>query len=127
MGWSVKYRESIDVIEVIYSGYITGPELKEAVKRRVEIQEETGSQLILADASNVEGGPSTIDLFDLPDEVYLDHNVSRTTRIALVLPASGKPRELAKFYKLASQNRGWIVEEFDDRQDAVNWLMENIA
>lgn len=122
MGWEVKIIDSIDIIEVRYYGHITRLELEQAVKKRIELQYETGSKLVLADASKVENGPSTIDLFDLPDEIYMEHNASRQSIIALVLPKSDKPRELGQFYKLASQNRGWIVEEFDDRESAIDWL-----
>ena len=125
MGWEVKYFNSTGIIEVIYSGQITRLELEQAVKKRVDLQVETGSQLVLADATNVKSGPKTIDMFDLPDEIYPEQNANRRSLIALVLPKSGKPRELARFYRLASQNRGWIVEEFDDRQSAIDWLTSN--
>ena len=122
MGWEVKYMESEGIIEVTYFGHITRLDLEQAVKKRIEIQAETGSRLILSDSIRVESGPSTIDMFDLPDEVYPENNASRQSLIALVLPESPKPRELGKFYRLASQNRGWIVEEFDDKQSAIDWL-----
>ena len=122
MGWEVKYIDSTGIIEVIYSGHITRLDLEQAVKKRIDVQLQTGSTLILADATNVESGPKTIDLFDLPDEIYPEHYASRKSIIAFVLPGSGKPREIGRFYKIASQNRGWIVEEFDDRQSAIDWL-----
>jgi hypothetical protein len=99
--------------------------LVQAVKKRIELQVGTGSKLAMADATKVESGLKTIDMFDLPDEVYVGHNASRRSRIALVLPETGKRRELGRIYELATQTRGWIVEEFDDRQSAIDWLTSN--
>lgn len=123
MGWYIKYENSSGIIEINYTGDVKDSDLREASKRRISMQEETGSNLILVDASKSRGGPSAMDLYDLPDKIYPESNVRRDTRIAFVLPQREKARELAHFFQTAARNRGWVIELFDYRENAVSWLI----
>ena len=126
MSWKIKYNEDTHIIEITYSGNVTGLDLKEAALKRIAIQEETGATMVLADASQSEGAPTTMDLFDLPDKIYQDHKARRDTRIAFILPDGKESKELAHFFKTAAKNRGWHIELFEDRDSAFSWLIADI-
>jgi hypothetical protein len=66
---------------------------------------------------------SIFDLYELPARQYLEEGADRRSRVAVVAPAQPTEREPVQFYQLASENRGWLVELFDDRDDAVRWLL----
>ena len=43
MSWEVKNIDSMEMIEVVYFWHITRLDLEQVVKKRIEIQAETGS------------------------------------------------------------------------------------
>lgn len=125
MAWSAKHDRSNDIVEVVYTGDITGTELRDAASERIRLQKETGTMSVLVDASGIERMVAgTMDLFGLPDELYVSKQAHRNSRMALVLPRSRKEREGVRFFETVCENRGWQVKEFEERQVAVDWLRE---
>ena len=49
---------------------------------------------------------------------------NRKSKIALILPPTGKIREDVIFYETVCRNRGWAVKAFDDRSEAIEWLLQ---
>jgi len=121
----VKYNKPSGLIEIVYSGNLTTPMLREAVRKRIAIQNKTGAMRVLADASNIQLTPSIFDLFNLPNRLFSEENADRRTMIALVLPDTEEPKKMATFLETASINRGWSMQVFEDRQSAVAWLMDH--
>jgi len=124
MPLDVQYNKSSGLIEIIYSGEVTASELADAVSKRIIIQKETGALGVLADASAVQITPSTMDLFNLPDKLFSKQDAPRRTKIAVVLPKLEQPRNKIRFLETASRNRSWFMQIFDERQNAVAWLMK---
>lgn len=124
MSWDIKYNEDSQIIEISYTGDVTGMDLHEAATKRLSMQKKTGAKLILADASLTRSNPPIMDIYELPDRLYSDNKAIRDSRIAFVLPKNKKFRELAYFYQTAVKNRGWIIELFENREDAFSWLIE---
>ncbi|MGD9161150.1 MAG: STAS/SEC14 domain-containing protein [Desulfobacteraceae bacterium] len=122
MSWHINYNEESRIIEITYSGNVTGQDIREATVRRISLQTETGATLILADASQSQEGPPLINVYDLPDRIYPEHDARRDTRIAFILPTHSKAKELAHFFQTAAKNRGWTIELFEERKDAFSWL-----
>ena len=122
MSWHINYNEEYRIIEITYSGNVTGQDIHEAAVKRISLQKEKGTNLVLADASQSQEDPHLIDVYNLPEKVYPEHNVRRDTRIAFILPTQSKGKELAHFFKTAAKNRGWKIELFEERKDAISWL-----
>ena len=93
-------------------------DIREATEKRISIQNETGATRVLADASQSLDGPSTIEIYDLPDKIYPEYE----SRRAFILPTNKQSKETAYFFKTAARNRGWIIELFKNREDALFWL-----
>jgi len=65
-----------------------------------------------------------IDVNDLPARLYDSAKADRATRLALLPPCPEEARETARHYETASVNRGWLVQTFGDRREAIEWLQE---
>ena len=127
MSWSVEYNHSLGIIEEVLSGLVTAAELRESVSRRIALEKETGSTKILVDASEIELDATVFDVFDFPNKRYADQGAHRQNQMALVMPAYSRARETADLFVIACKNRGWLVQGFAKRQQAIDWLVGNKA
>jgi hypothetical protein len=125
MPWSVIFDSDTDIVEVIYTGRVTGLELKEAATERVRMQKKHDTSLVLVDASRTELlEAGLLDVHNLPAELYDNVEADRVTQLALISPRSQEARVAAKHFKTACLNRGWHVMTFEKRQNAIDWLQK---
>ncbi len=122
MPWTLSHNQALRIVEVLYTGEVTGRELREVTSKCITLEKENGVNRFLCDASDCEISASLLDLFDLPAEQYAAEKADRSGRVAVVLPRSPRARDAAQFYETASRNRGWMVQAFASRQEAVDWL-----
>ena len=122
MTWRLEFNSTLRIIDLVYVGHVTGPEMKEATTKAIALGKEKGILEVLVDGMEVDLGPSTTDLFELPDKQYPAEGKSRQSRIALVLPKSPELIKAARFYETACLNRGWCVQLFPNRDEAIQWL-----
>ena len=123
MPWSVERNPSLEIIEEVFTGFVTAQELREATSQRISLQKETGITNILNDVSAFELDVTLMDVFDFPHKQYPEQGADIKTRMALIMPKCNKAREVAKFFITASLNRGWVVVPFEERQGATDWLL----
>ncbi len=83
-----------------------------------------GVHAVLIDATDLESVASITDVYDLPRQ-YDNSGGSRSTRIALVSPRLPAAEKVTQFYDNVCNNRGWRVQPFDTRDEAVEWLTSN--
>ena len=125
MSWTVAYNPDINIVEVVYAGLVTSAELEEASAKRIRLQKEFNTTLVLADGSHMEHlAAGIIDVHNLPAELFKSHHANRNTRMALVLPKPKEASATVKYFETASINRGWQVRSFSNRQDALDWLLK---
>ncbi len=122
MTWTLEFNSVLRIIDLVYVGHVTGPEMREATTKAIALGKEKGILEVLVDGMEVDLAPSIIDLFELPDKQYLAEGKSRRSRIALVLPKSPEVKKAARFYENACVNRGWKVQSYPNRDDAIEWL-----
>ncbi len=122
MAWTITYNADLNIIESIYTGSMNGKDLKDALAKRVALQEQHSSCLVLVDTTNLEHVSNLMDVYNLPARDYIEEPLSRHTKIALIMPVEPKARETAEFYVTASLNRGWNVASFENREAALTWL-----
>ena len=122
MPFTVKHDSVLSVVEVVFSGMITGDNLREATDRCITLQKQMGVTSFLIDINGWDLAASVIDLYDLPATQYRNQALSRNTRIAVLLPVSENVQEAARFYENACRNRGWNALICQDRQGALGWL-----
>ena len=127
MPYTINHNTSLGVIELTYSGRITGADLKEATSKCISLGKQTGTTKFLVDEVGMDLAASTVDLYDLPNKQYADEEANRQAQVAIILPASKEARKAVQFYEIACQNCGWFVRVFSERQTAINWLTGNIT
>ena len=124
MPWTTTWSPDVpDMVFVTYSGVITPPELREASAAAVRLGHEHHVMRYLADTTAVTRLPRELEIFALPAAMYDELGLERSElRVAVVVPAAGEVREMARFYETASLNRGWRVKVFDATGAALTWL-----
>ena len=127
MSYTINHNASLGIIELIYSGQITGTDLKEATSKCISLGKQTGTTKFLVDEVGMDLTASIVDFYDLPTKQYEDEEANRQSHVAVILPTSKEARNAVQFYEIACQNRGWFVHVFSERQSAINWLTGNIT
>jgi hypothetical protein len=124
MAWSVRHDPPTGMIEVVYTAVVSATDLMEAASRRIALQHETGSPSVLVDVTGItELTARSADVLQLPASLFAAQVASRQTQLALVLPRSHAQKDMATFWETACVNRGWIARTFEDRQEAIDWLL----
>ena len=122
MTWTIDFDESLGMLEMTLEDLVSGEELHEVTSRAIAILREKDSILALADISRLQGSPPLTDIYELPARQYVAEGLSRNIRIALVEPVADAAIEAARFYETVCMNRGWVVQSFAARDQAIEWL-----
>ena len=121
MPTDVEFNSELRIIEVFHTGIVTEEDLRQSDSAATGYRMEHDVDAFLVDTSGVESVANALDLYDLP-ELYDEGQVSRSIRIALLLPHAPAARQMAQFYDNVCNNRGWQVRSFDHRSAAIEWL-----
>ena len=127
MPWTYKINPTLKIVEVSYSGSTSARDLKESTSASIALEKEKSMNRFLIDASKMKFSASLTDLYNLSDKQYIEEEAERSGRVALILLTSPKETEAVSFYETACKNRGWNVQAFSERQEAVNWLTGDIS
>ncbi len=123
MPWNAKHNETLQLIEVVYTGLTTARDLQEATSKCIAMGKEKGINRFLVDSEGLELSASFVDVFELCDKKYTAEKADRLSRIAVVLPRSTEAQEVARFYETVCRNRGWMANVVSTRQEAIDWLL----
>ena len=124
MPFTVKYNKELSIIESELVDQVTNKDLLKHEELCIVLAKENGSTRILTDAKQATLEMSVFDLYGLP-EFYGDQGLQRSVRIAVLPPISEAGKDLVDFYETVSLNRGWIVGIFEERQEALDWLLDD--
>jgi len=122
MPFTLKQDPALGLVEVTFTGLITGTDLRDAVSKCISLQKQTGTTRFLVEAFGCDVGATFFEIYDIPDKQSWKEEFNRQSRVAVILPDSAKTREAAQFYQTACQNRGWYTNLCLDRQSAMEWL-----
>ncbi|MDH5502142.1 MAG: hypothetical protein OEY72_13680 [Gammaproteobacteria bacterium] len=121
MPYQIRFNEKLLHIENIVSGILSKDELDKSTADGIALQQKHSAYSILINASQLESVDSVTDLYQMPKQ-YSELGVSRSTRIALVMPELEKARKFVRFYETVCMNRGWTVRSFETQGEAEMWL-----
>ena len=122
MTWTYSINATSRIAEVAYAGDTTACDLKESTSKFIALEKEKGINRFLIDTSEMVLSASILDIHNLPDMQYIEEEADRSGRVALMLPSSPREKEAVKFYETVCKNRGWDVQAFTEKQEAINWL-----
>ena len=125
MSYAIRHIPEMEIVELGFTGTISGSALKEATTQCIRLQKEMGITRFLVDGNDWEVAASVVDIYKLPAEQYWDEKVLRQTRIAVVMPGSADAQEAVQFYRDACWNQGWNAQIHLDRKSALDWLTDS--
>ena len=123
MSYKISYDPESKIVCCQHAGRITKDGLRTRSIKTIELAKANSANLYLIDVVDLEGGVSTVGLYDLP-AVYEKAGVDRRVVCAAIL-YNAKDKALANdvhFYETVCINNGWKVKMFSDRQEAIRWL-----
>lgn len=123
MPWRTNVPPDLPIIETIYSGFLTPSELFAAVSETLALVRVHGKTLLLGDCTALEVGNSSLDLFQAAD-LFLSSGISRTLKEAILVPSLPIAVQSVQLWETMCLNRGLHVRLFQDRQTALDWLLE---
>jgi hypothetical protein len=124
MPFTVKYSDELRIIESTLVDQVTNKDLIKHEAQCIALAKENESTRIITDAKQATLEMSVVDLYGLP-KFYDDQDLQRSVRIAVLPPTSEAGAELVDFYETVSLNRGWTVSIFEERQEALDWLLDD--
>lgn len=122
MPWRVTFEPSGRYVETTFAGVLTPDDLKAAVMATLHECLSRNAPLLLADCSQLEGGHSIVDLYEMASAVASSAVVGHL-REAVIVPASAVAADSVRFWETAAGNRGLTVQLFQDRDSALAWLL----
>lgn len=122
MSWKIEYNSGKKLIELEYSGLISGDDLKKAFEKVIEYIYEYKTVLVLADCTKMSTGHTLFDLLGLLED-FEKLDVLRNVKEAVLLSTGHESAVNISFWETACQNRGFKVRIFEEKEEAVKWLI----
>ena len=127
MPYTMKYDDALGIIELVYKGPTSGCDLKESTSEAILLARQSNTLRCLIDVSGMDLKASLSDIIGLPAKQYEEEDLSRQSRVAILLPASYETTAAVRFFETACYNRGWQMRIFPERRSAVAWLTEETS
>ena len=125
MSYAVRVNEELQILEATFSEIVPPEELRNGVTEALGVAKRRGINLFLTDCSNLRGGHSVVDLYFLADQLVALNFDPAQFREAIILPAADSETTTnVRFWEDTCFNRGYKVEAFFDRHDAIQWLVQ---
>jgi len=122
MSWTATYDEANRLIGIVFDGATTAQDLRENASHVSALAKTRQVTRFLIDCRRIEFAAGNTDIYGLPAQ-YERESLDRTSRGAIVRPVSKAAQPFVELYEVACQNRGWLVKIFDERTDAIAWLL----
>lgn len=121
MTWTASYVPDAHRIDLVIRGDIDAAGLRDATVAGLELVAGHDAFGVLVDCSELANSPLPSAVQRLP-EMYAAKEIDRRLRIAVLRSAHSKDRTTSRFYKMAAARFDYMVELFDELDDALQWL-----
>lgn len=122
MPYAIKFDPDLDVMHLVFTGEISGNDMREATTKCITLQNQTGVLRFFIEVNGWEIVASFVDIYNLAYKQYSEEKAQRQSRIAVVLPTTLSGQVAVNFYETVCQNAGWNAQVFADRENAIDWL-----
>ena len=112
----VFFNEDIGVIEVESYGVVTKNDIQESIRTILQIAQDKGINWLLVDTTRQETMPSTTGIYDIFS------TFPRSLKLALLVQPSQTTAEDIRFVETVGVNRGFSMQIFHSREEALKWL-----
>ncbi len=121
MAYTVTYLTDYHLIEIDYKDILQKKELHQALAESGELAFKHNTFTFLADCTQLEGGHSVFDLYEII--ATLDKmNVTHRMKEAILFNNDAPIMSNVVFFETTARNRGFNVRIFADREKALSWL-----
>lgn len=121
MPYEVRCNGNLGIIEATVRAVLSSNEIRSCTDELIDLSTRHGVGAFLIDAFKLTQVSSTMDVYEIPGR-YQEGGLSRSSRFALVLPELRAANEIVTFYDDVCNNRGWSIEPFATRDEAIAWL-----
>ena len=126
LAWKVKYHEALSIVELVFFGESTGKDFVEGASARIQLGHEKQTARFIINARDVLApGSQAIDVHEILSETYPENHADPDSCIAVISARDPGAARLVSFFESSALNRGWRVKVFDQRQAAVDWLLDS--
>jgi len=125
MPWEVAFDDANGIVQVTVRGPASHDEHVAAREEAARVCLKAQSRKLLVDLRDLETERvvSTSGCFEFGDRFTLEGGIPPGTRIAHILPRDPKACEDVEFTTAVARNRGAAIRNFEDQEDARNWLL----
>lgn len=124
MPWTVDYNADRGLITVTNVGVMSREAYHEEITRCKQLSDQHDVKRFLVDDLQLEPSLKLMELYDFPD-LYERMGVDHKSRIAVVAQPSPAKKHKFDFFETICQNRGFSVKVFNDKDNALAWVMGN--
>src|SRR4030095_7486638 len=111
-----------DFLKTKASGELNLKEAKKLLAEIAELNETSDFHEILVDVRQTTAGLTLSDTYEIVSELGKYRNAFRK-KVAILL-GPNNDMDKARFLEMCAQNRGYLVNVFDDFEKAVRWMMK---
>jgi hypothetical protein len=123
MSWEIEFNEQNRVIFLIFRSDVSREDVQESNIAFISLMNEKAAKKILTDFTDALSlASTTLDIFSLP-EIYKTIGYENPFTEAIVAPKDSKIRKDVEFYETVCVNRGINAKAFEDRGQALEWLL----
>ncbi len=123
MAWHIAFDEPTRVVETTYAGLLGIEEIRAAALATLDAGRAHGTHLYLGDCLTLEHAATLFNIYDLV-RFYESLPLDFIMKEAILLPLAPDASDDLKFYETTAKNRGYNVRVFNDRAEALRWLLE---
>lgn len=123
MSWELKLDEDLKLIFLTFFGKTTSKDILDASNARVDLVKDTGVTKLIIDVYELDAdSKEVITIYDLVDKHYKKADINIKMKMAITTPKLTSANDMARFYETMCLNRGHDCRQFENRDDAIEWL-----
>lgn len=123
MPYTIEYLKDEGIVEILAVGKLTIEDYIKLIEDAVEVLLKKNTRLLYFDTSDLSASIKPTEILSIP-ELWEGIGVSRTNKLAVLIPKDEALHEDIRFFENVSRNRGWQVKLFDKKDDAFKWLLK---
>ena len=123
MPYTITKNCDMGIIELVYTGTVSGEELEKATRESIAKSFEENLNRTFVDVSDITLSNTLLEIHNIPDVQFNEGEFDRNGRTAIVRPKSKHEYEMIEYFAAVSRNRGWNIYTFADRDEALAWLI----
>ncbi len=124
MPYTITHLQTYNLIEKVYTGKLTPPELLEIVIKTDEMMRATGAIKVLADCTHMTEGYTAFDLYYLMEKIT-EMGIDPHSTEAIILSTNEDTTKNLLFFETIAANNGFKCKTFLNRESAMEWLLSH--